>query len=92
MFTGESPFSHSALDIKTYAMTLMNKEYRDSTKRNMPRAWFDALPHTPRAGRRHRAGRALLQYAGGKCARKETVMGAFYKVIQRRLPCADGSR
>jgi hypothetical protein len=45
-FTGESPFSHSALDMKTYAMALLNKPYRESTKRNMPRAWFDDLPHT----------------------------------------------
>jgi hypothetical protein len=45
-FAGESPFSHSALDIKTYAMALLKKGYRDSTKRNMPKSWFDSLPHT----------------------------------------------
>jgi hypothetical protein len=45
-FAGESPFSHSALDIKTYAMAVLATEYRDSTKRNMPRAWFDDIPHT----------------------------------------------
>lgn len=45
-FTGESPFSHSALDIKTFAMALLGKPYRDSTKRNMPARWFDKLPHT----------------------------------------------
>ena len=45
-FVGRSPFSHSALDIKTYAMALLGKEYRASVKRNMPRAWFDDLPHT----------------------------------------------
>ena len=45
-FTGESPFSHSALDIKTYAMALMKTEYRQSTKDNMPKRWFDKLPHT----------------------------------------------
>ncbi len=45
-FAGESPFSHSALDIKTYAMALLGTEYRASTKRNMPAAWFDDLPHT----------------------------------------------
>src|SRR5260370_26906420 len=48
-FTGESPFSHSALDIKTYAMALLGKPYRDSTKRNMPRHWFDKLPHSHKA-------------------------------------------
>lgn len=45
-FAGESPFSHSALDIKTFAMVLLKTNYRDATKRNMPKAWFDKLPHT----------------------------------------------
>jgi hypothetical protein len=44
-FVGESPFSHSALDIKTFAMSLLGTDFRDSTKRRMPRRWFDALPH-----------------------------------------------
>lgn len=48
-FTGESPFSHSALDIKTYAMALLKKNYRASTKRNMPARWFDKWRHTHRA-------------------------------------------
>jgi hypothetical protein len=45
-FVGESPFSHSALDIKSYAMAMLKTEYRKSTKRNMPRQWFDKRPHT----------------------------------------------
>jgi hypothetical protein len=45
-FTGESPFSHSALDMKTYAMSMLNCGYRDATKRNMPRRWFDPHRHT----------------------------------------------
>lgn len=48
-FTGESPFSHSALDIKTYAMALLKQPYRASAKRNMPKRWFDATPHTHEA-------------------------------------------
>ena len=48
-FTGESPFSHSALDIKTLAMALMKTNYRASTKKNMPKSWFDKLPHTHKA-------------------------------------------
>ena len=49
-FTGESPFSHSALDIKTLAMAALKKPYRSSVKRNMPRRWFDKnLKHTHRA-------------------------------------------
>ena len=45
-FAGESPFSHSALDIKTYAMAMLKTGYRESTKKNMPKRWFDQLPHT----------------------------------------------
>ncbi|MBU4484960.1 3'-5' exoribonuclease [bacterium] len=45
-FTDESPFSHSALDIKTLAFALLQKGYRKSTKKNMPKEWFDNLPHT----------------------------------------------
>lgn len=45
-FAGESPFSHSALDIKTLAMAMMKTSYRDATKRNMPKNWFDRKPHT----------------------------------------------
>ncbi len=45
-FVGESPFSHSALDVKSFAMAVMKTDYRDSTKRNMPKRWFDPLPHS----------------------------------------------
>jgi len=40
-FVGESPFSFSALDIKTYAMAILKKDYRKSTKGAMPKRWFD---------------------------------------------------
>jgi len=45
-FVGESPFSHSALDIKTAAMIALDRPYRDATKRNMPSRWFGSQPHT----------------------------------------------
>jgi hypothetical protein len=45
-FAGSSPFSHSALDIKTYAMALMGTEYRATAKRAMPRNWLGSNPHT----------------------------------------------
>lgn len=45
-FVGESPFSHSGLDIKTFAMSLLGTDYRACTKRRMPRRWFDEQPHT----------------------------------------------
>lgn len=45
-FAGESPFSFSALDVKTYAMAVLKTDYRDTVKANMPTRWFDNLPHT----------------------------------------------
>lgn len=45
-FAGRSPFSHSALDIKTFAMAQLKLPYRQSTKARMPKRWFDALPHS----------------------------------------------
>jgi hypothetical protein len=49
-FVGNSPFSHSALDVKTYAMSMLRKPYRASTKKNMPKSWFDGCPkHTHHA-------------------------------------------
>jgi 3'-5' exoribonuclease-like protein len=47
-FAGESPFSFSALD-KTYAMAVLGTSYRGTTKRSMPKQWFDELPHTHKA-------------------------------------------
>lgn len=44
-FVGESPFSHSALDIKTLAMVALRCGYRDAVKRNMPRSWFGPQAH-----------------------------------------------
>ncbi|KAI1692048.1 hypothetical protein Ddc_23891 [Ditylenchus destructor] len=58
----DSPFSFSALDIKSYAMAVLKTEFRASTKRNMPKSWFDPLPHTHVAlDERGGAGRAVLQ-------------------------------
>jgi len=45
-FAGRSPFSFSALDIKTMAMVMLKKEYRTAAKKNFPKRWFDDLPHT----------------------------------------------
>lgn len=45
-FVGKSPFSHSGLDIKTYAMAMLKGNYRDSTKKHMPRRWFPNVKHT----------------------------------------------
>ena len=48
-FAGESPFSFSALDIKSYATALLGTDFRETVKATMPKAWFDELPHTHRA-------------------------------------------
>lgn len=45
-FVGRSPFSFSALDIKTYVMATLKTEYKKSTKKNMPARWFSKNKHT----------------------------------------------
>jgi DNA polymerase III alpha subunit (gram-positive type) len=45
-FLDRSLFSFSALDIKTYGMAVMKTEYRESTKKNMPKRWFSDDKHT----------------------------------------------
>lgn len=48
-FAGESPFSFSALDIKTFAMATLGTSYRETSKKRMPKSWFDEFPHTHKA-------------------------------------------
>lgn len=49
-FAGESPYSFSALDIKSLAMGELGTPYRQSTKRRMPKRWFAGAPkHTHHA-------------------------------------------
>ncbi|MEO5365016.1 MAG: exonuclease [Magnetococcus sp. WYHC-3] len=45
-FTGESPFGHNAVDIRSYAMGMLKTDYGASGKRHLPARWFDNLPHT----------------------------------------------
>ena len=46
-FTGHSPFSFSAIDIKTYVMALLDRGYRNASKANWPARWSqDTGPHT----------------------------------------------
>ncbi|MBO3462285.1 3'-5' exoribonuclease [Aetokthonos hydrillicola Thurmond2011] len=45
-FVGESPFKHSALDIRSYAMAYLKRNYKESGKENLPAEWFEDLPLT----------------------------------------------
>jgi len=45
-FAGESPFSFSALDIKTMAMVVLKTEYRETAKRRFPKNWFGPSKHS----------------------------------------------
>ncbi len=40
-FSGKSPFSFVAIDIKTYAMAMLKKPFSGIFKSTMPREWFD---------------------------------------------------
>lgn len=45
-FCKVSPFSFSAIDMKTFAMAVLGTSYRESTKRNFPKHWFSADKHS----------------------------------------------
>jgi hypothetical protein len=45
-FTGKSPFGHSALDIRSYAMAVRRSAFWRTGKSYLPKRWFDDLPHT----------------------------------------------
>lgn len=45
-FVGENPFTHAALDMKSFAMAVLQRDFFKTTKQSMPREWFDPLPHT----------------------------------------------
>jgi len=48
LFTGDSPFSFSAIDIKTYAMAMLKHPFAISTRQHAKR-WFDELPQPHKA-------------------------------------------
>lgn len=44
-FVGRSPFGFAALDVKTMAMTMLKRDFRDTAKKTMPERWFGATEH-----------------------------------------------
>jgi hypothetical protein len=59
-FLNGDPFSHSALDMKTLAMAILQKPYRRSTKRDMPRTWFVGQPKHSHVALDDAEGQAML--------------------------------
>jgi DNA polymerase III epsilon subunit-like protein len=60
-FAGGDPFGHSALDVRSFAMAVLRRSYRQSGKDRMPRHWFaPELPHTHQALDDARAQGALF--------------------------------
>jgi hypothetical protein len=45
-FAGETPFQQHGIDIRSYAMAILKRDYKQCGKDKMPRRWFDDLPHT----------------------------------------------
>ena len=45
-FTGQRPFGHSGLDVRSYAMGMRKTEFWRTGKGYLPKRWFDDLPHT----------------------------------------------
>lgn len=48
-FAGRSPFSFSALDIKSFAMATLGQRFRETSKRSFPKQWLSKHPHTHKA-------------------------------------------
>ncbi len=46
---GSSPFSHGAIDIKSYAACMLKTSYKKAVKKNMPKNWFGKTKHTHKA-------------------------------------------
>lgn len=45
-FAGDNPFGFAAIDIRSFAMGLRGKKYSHSGVHNLPKRFFDNLPHT----------------------------------------------
>lgn len=45
-FIGASPFGHQALDIKSFAMAVLDSDFKTASKQHFPLDWFDSQPHT----------------------------------------------
>ncbi|MCK5942289.1 MAG: exonuclease [Planctomycetes bacterium] len=45
-FTDNSVFGHSALDVKSYAMAMVKRPFRDCVRESLPAEWRDDLPYT----------------------------------------------
>lgn len=45
-FANDAPFGFAALDIRSYAMAMLDTPFTDTVKDRLPREWFDPLPHT----------------------------------------------
>jgi hypothetical protein len=59
-FVGESSFSFSALDIKTYAAAVLGIPFRQSTKKNYPRRWFEGQPKHNHVALQDAIGQGML--------------------------------
>lgn len=45
-FAGESPFRHHGIDIRSYAMAVLKRGYKEVSVKQMPQHWIPHLPHT----------------------------------------------
>lgn len=59
-FTGEDPFAHAALDMKTMAMQILGTPFRGTGKRRMPKAWFKGQPKHSHVALDDAEGQAML--------------------------------
>lgn len=43
-FAGDNPFSRRGIDIRTYAMAVLKRDYNECSKEHMPSEWFEYVP------------------------------------------------
>lgn len=70
MGADSSPFSFSAVDIKTFAMAQLGCGYREVTKRRMPKRWFKGQPKHTHVAEDDARGQGMLFIAMLKESRK----------------------
>jgi hypothetical protein len=45
-FVGRNPFTFAALDVKSFAMATLKRDFHATTRRTLPEEWLSARPHT----------------------------------------------
>lgn len=81
-FAGRCPFGFASLDIKSYAMAVLGTQFSATTKRAMPRSWFDRKEHP------HRALDDAIEQGELFCNMLASRTGELSPVVEPAVACA----